>query len=82
MLQRDSLKMQVEDNRQKVRQYKEMVNGGWEELRSGKQLNNKLQQYGMQHMPVPGILSLVNGHTVILVSVEVLPITVNLLPGT
>ncbi len=31
-----------------------MVNGGWEELRSGKQLNNKLQQYGMQHMPVPG----------------------------
>jgi hypothetical protein len=51
----DSLKILVDSNRQKVNRYRQMVNGGWDNMRTSRQWNDQLQEYGMEHMPMPGL---------------------------
>lgn len=51
--QTDSLKKLYEANRQKVNQYKQLVNGKWDELQSARQWRNKMQEYGLGDIEIP-----------------------------
>jgi hypothetical protein len=46
----DSLQGLADHNRKKLQQFRDMVNGGWEEAGAGR-LKKEAQQYGMQAMP-------------------------------
>jgi hypothetical protein len=49
----DSLKGKYEDNRKKINQYRQMINGNWKELQSARAWKNKLQEYGMEDLNIP-----------------------------
>lgn len=49
----DSLKAVYQKNEQKVRQFKQMVTGKWDDLIASRNWTEKLQEYGMSNVEVP-----------------------------
>ncbi|WP_207512925.1 hypothetical protein [Longitalea luteola] len=49
----DSLKNRYEENLKKVNAYKQMINGNWNDLQTGRQWKNKLQEYGLENTSIP-----------------------------
>jgi hypothetical protein len=49
----DSLKKLCDENRQKINRYRQMINGPWDEMQTGRQLNNKLAEYGVDQGNIP-----------------------------
>lgn len=49
----DSLKDVYQKNEQKVRQFKQMVTGKWDDLIASRSWTEKLQEYGMSNVQVP-----------------------------
>lgn len=49
----DSLKEEYTHNLQKVKQYKQMINGDWSNMQSPRAWKNKLQEYGLEDMNIP-----------------------------
>jgi hypothetical protein len=49
----DSLKNRYEDNLKKVNQFKQLVNGNWNDLHTAADWKNSLQQYGMEQVALP-----------------------------
>ena len=49
----DSLKHKYQDNLKKVNQYRQMINGNWNDLQSARAWKNKLEEYGMENMNIP-----------------------------
>ncbi len=49
----DSLKVKYRDHLKKVNQYRQMINGNWNELQSARAWKNKLEEYGMENLNIP-----------------------------
>ncbi len=49
----DSLKEKYQDNLNKVKQFRQMINGDWRELNSARSWKNKLAEYGMEDVHIP-----------------------------
>lgn len=49
----DSLKEKYKRNQQKVKQYKNMINGDWSDIQSPRAWKNKMQEYGLEDMNIP-----------------------------
>ena len=44
---------EYQDNLKKVNQYRQMINGNWNEMQSARGWKNKLEEYGMENMNIP-----------------------------
>ncbi|THU30792.1 hypothetical protein FAM09_29775 [Niastella caeni] len=49
----DSLKAKYQANLRKINQYRQLINGNWNELQSARAWKNKLQEYGMEDLNIP-----------------------------
>jgi hypothetical protein len=49
----DSLKQLYEKNLQKIAKYRQLINGQWNELQTGRQIKNKLDEFGLGNVNIP-----------------------------